>query len=235
MVRRSTFIIVTGAVITISATASVLVLGEKMKLVLISDTHEKHRKLVVPDGDVLVHAGDLTYRGDFLAVLEATQWLRSLPHKHKIVIAGNHDFLFETDPDKAHELLDGLIYLENSSVVIEKFKFWGSPITPWFFDWAFNCDRKEIHKYWDKIPNDTDVLITHGPPLTILDKAKPNGEGLGCYDLLNRVDVVRPKVHVFGHIHGGYGHREFSGIKFFNASVVDEAYNLKNKPWEVEL
>jgi Icc-related predicted phosphoesterase len=208
-----------------------------MKLVLIADTHEKHNAVQLPEGDVLVHAGDLTYRGDFQAVLEATNWLRRQPFKHKILVAGNHDFLFEEHPEKARELLDGLIYLENESVTVEGVKFWGSPITPRFFDWAFNCDRADIFKYWDEIPGDTDVLITHGPPEGYLDQSAPHksSEHLGCRDLLNAVLRVKPKVHVFGHIHGGYGYARFQETQFYNASVVNEAYKVTNAPWVVEL
>lgn len=209
-----------------------------MKLVLISDTHERHNKLIVPDGDVLIHAGDLTYRGDFYAVLEATQWLRSLPHKHKIVIAGNHDFLFENSPQKARDLMDGIHYLENEAIVIDGVKFYGSPVQPRFFDWAFNVDRGEaIKKYWNKIPDDTDVLITHGPPIQILDQSAPhkNSEHLGCADLLDAVLRIQPRVHVFGHIHGGYGYHWFGNTRFYNASVVNEAYHLVNEPFVVEI
>lgn len=209
-----------------------------MRLVLISDTHERHNHVQIPDGDILVHAGDLTYRGDFQNVLVATNWLRKQPHKHKIFIAGNHDFLFERESEKARELTDGLIYLENSEVTVEGLKFWGSPITPRFFDWAFNCDRADIFKYWNEIPDDTDVLITHGPPMGILDQSNPTrskSEHLGCFDLLGRVLQIGPKVHVFGHIHGGYGHYQRDKTQFYNASVVNEAYQVRNEPWVVEI
>jgi Icc-related predicted phosphoesterase len=209
-----------------------------LKLVLISDTHEKHNALSVPDGDVLVHAGDLTYRGDFDAVLEATQWLRKLPHKHKVVIAGNHDFLFEKKPASARSLMDGIHYLENESIVIDGVKFYGSPVQPWFYDWAFNVQRGEaIRKYWDMMPEDTDVLITHGPPKGFQDQSVPhkNTEHLGCYDLLEAVLRIKPKIHVFGHIHGGYGYQRFEGTQFYNASVVNEAYKLTNDPFVVEI
>lgn len=210
-----------------------------MRIVLLSDSHEQNGKIAVPEGDVLVHAGDLSYQGDYYSIAEAAAWLRSLPHKHKVVIAGNHDWLFERKPGEARKLMEGLTYLENESTTIEGIKFWGSPITPRFYDWAFNVDRgPAIRKYWDAIPEDTDVLITHGPPRGILDQVTPTGDVLGCADLLEVVvNRVKPKVHVFGHIHGGYGEwgSPLKGIKFYNASVVDERYRLTNKPWVVEL
>jgi len=206
-----------------------------VKLVLISDTHEQQGNLIVPDGDVLVHAGDLTFRGKFDPIAQTGRWLRSLPHKTKILCAGNHDFLFEESKFEALEALGpDIIYLENEAVTIDGVKFWGSPVTPWFFDWAFNVARgQDIKRYWDKIPNDTDVLITHGPPKGILDLA--GSDPVGCEDLRESVRRVRPKIHVFGHIHSGYGSVHRDGTTFYNASVVDEAYKIANNPWEVEL
>lgn len=213
-----------------------------MRLVLIADTHEKNKEVVIPDGDVLVHAGDLTYLGDYYAVSDAAAWLNSLPHKHKVVIAGNHDYLFERKPGEARKIMEGqgLIYLENEWRVLDGIKFYGSPVQPRFYDWAFNVDRgPAIRKYWDMIPDDTDVLITHGPPRGILDQTAPSNERsehLGCDDLLEAVQLrVRPQIHVFGHIHGGYGYRELGGTKFYNASVVNEAYKRRNEPWVVEI
>lgn len=211
-----------------------------MKLTLIADTHEFHNKVVIPPTDVLVHAGDLTFRGEYTPLYVAIAWLKAQPAKHRILIGGNHDWLFEKNPESARSLLadSGIHYLEDSSVVIAGVKFWGSPYTPRFMDWAFNCDRADISKHWDKIPDDTDVLITHGPPSGILDQAQPKvaSEHLGCYDLRQALERVRPKIHVFGHIHGGYGYRyhEKLGTHFFNASVVNEAYRVVNKPFEVD-
>jgi Icc-related predicted phosphoesterase len=210
-----------------------------MNIILISDTHGFYPE--VPDGDILVHAGDLTMRGTRQEVTEASEWLQSLPHKHKIVIAGNHDWLFEKEPEIAQELMlvPGVTYLENSAVMIEGLVFYGSPVQPRFYDWAFNVDRgAAIRGYWQKIPVDVDVLITHGPPRGILDQANPfrNTEHCGCDDLLIALETKRPKIHVFGHIHGGYGKKELSfGTICYNASVVDERYRVKNKPFIVEV
>src|SRR5208282_1908879 len=166
-----------------------------MKIVMISDTHGF--KPTVPDGDILVHAGDLTMRGSKTQVEDAGKWLNSLPHKHKIVIAGNHDWLFQKDLSLAKDLIagDGVEYLENSEVWVEGLKFYGSPVQPWFYDWAFNVPRGEaIREYWNRIPADTDVLITHGPPRGILDQAnaKLNTEHCGCDDLYEAIERVRP-------------------------------------------
>ena len=210
-----------------------------MKLVLISDTHGLHSKVSVPDGDILIHAGDLTNVGKAMEIAEAGEWLRSLPHKHKVVIAGNHDWGFQKDlGDALQNLGEDIVYLQDSEVTIEGLRIYGSPWQPFFCNWAFNVPRGMLKPYWDKIPEGLDVLITHGPPSGILDQSAPHlhSECLGDAELFEAVERVNPKVHVFGHIHGGYGSAQFgSGTKFFNASICNEAYRPVNKPWEIEL
>lgn len=209
-----------------------------MKIVMISDTHGKSP--AVPDGDILIHAGDLTMQGRPEEVYDASRWLKTLPHKYKIVIAGNHDFLFEQYPAEAENMLgEDVHYLNNSSTLIQGLRIWGSPVTPWFCDWAFNVERGEdIRAYWAQIPENTHIVITHGPPRGILDQAAPhkNTEHLGCDDLLMRIKEIKPLIHVFGHIHGGYGcYRDSNGTEFYNASILNEAYQISNEPWVVSL
>lgn len=203
-----------------------------MKIVCISDTHSFHRKLEVPDGDVLVFAGDMTFAGEAEVVEDFNTWLGELPHKHKVVIAGNHDFFME----RRKLLLTNCTYLEDSGCEVDGLKFWGSPFSPLFGRWAFMLPRgKSILDKWLTIPHDTDVLITHGPPKGLCDKAHPDGESLGCDDLATVVDAQPPKLHVFGHIHGGYGERKYKETHFVNAAVLNEAYRLTNLPITVEL
>lgn len=206
------------------------------KLVLISDTHGFQMPL--PSGDILIHGGDLTGNGTFRAVQRELDWLNSQPHKHVVIIAGNHDFAFENPKATSPVLeLGRIIYLENSEVTIEGVRIYGSPAQPRFCDWAFNVDRGEaIRKYWDIIPNNVDVLVTHGPPMGILDQAAAhlNTEHLGCEELALAVDRVKPRIHMFGHIHGGRGYKNFNGTEFFNASMVNEAYQPVHEAWEVE-
>lgn len=206
-------------------------------MVLLSDTHTMHDKVTVPDGDVLIHAGDMALDGSLSEVQNTLNWLNNQPHEHVIAIAGNHDFVFERPRHKNDIDFGRVIYLENSSCEIDGVKFWGSPVTPWFFNWAFNVHRGVlIRKYWNEIPEDVDVLITHGPPHGILDTVNQYEDCLGCEELFERVDnLTRPLVHAFGHIHGGYGQAQFGRQRFYNASVVNEAYKVVNKPWEVEL
>ena len=137
-----------------------------IRIVCISDTHGQHAKLGVPDGDVLIHAGDFMAFGDTpKEIIDFNQWLGGQPHRHKIVIAGNHDWMFERHPGAAKELLGNAIYLENSGTELAGLKIWGSPVQPEFNNWAFNVARgAAIRRYWEMIPDSTDVLVTHGPP-----------------------------------------------------------------------
>lgn len=208
-----------------------------MKIVALSDTHTFERNIAVPDGDALIHAGDATIAGTPQEVLAFGKWLDAQPHKHKIVIAGNHDWLFQKNPEQARALIQfpGVHYLQDSSIEIEGVRFYGSPWQPRFGDWAFNLDRgDEIKRKWDLI-EPCDVLITHGPAWGILDYVRPNSQHLGCEELAVAVRRVKPRLHIFGHIHGGYGEYVASGIHFINASICDEAYRPINAPIVFEL
>lgn len=200
-----------------------------MKIVCISDTHGKHNQTEVPEGDLLIHAGDFSGRGKPKEIRRFNNWLGTLPHRHKVVIAGNHDFLFENEPEKAEALITNAIYLNDSGVTIEGINIWGSPITPWFLDWAFNRARgREIRKYWDLIPANTDILVTHGPPKGILDKTA-GGEEVGCEELAQVLTHLCPKYHIFGHIHEAHGTLEVNGTHYINASMLNLKYEAVNK------
>lgn len=208
-----------------------------MQIVAISDTHGKYRDLKIPDGDILIHAGDVTRGGKKEQVIDFIAWFAEQRHAHKIFVAGNHDFFFEEAyPEEISNLIPNeIIYLSDSGVEINGIKFWGSPITPWFNNWAFNRERgTEIKQHWDLIPKDTDVLITHGPPFGILDETV-YGKRTGCEELLLRVYQVKPKYHIFGHIHEEYGNVTKAETTFVNASVLDDWYEMKNKPIVVDL
>lgn len=207
-----------------------------MRVVIISDTHNRHGEIELPKGDVLVHCGDATGRGTFDEVRRFADWLEAQPFQYKVMIAGNHDFLFQKDPNLAKSLLAfrGIHYLMDDCATIEGVLFYGSPWQPWFYDWAFNLERgPEIAKKWAKIPDETEFLITHGPPKSILDQTR-TGERVGCDDLWRRVLKVRPAVHAFGHIHEAYGVErlipDITSTIFVNASICTLEYVPKNKP-----
>lgn len=201
-----------------------------MRIVCLSDTHSLHARVRVPEGDLLLHAGDLTGHTDWPALEEVGDWLRSLPHRHKVVIAGNHDFCCQVSPQRTRQVLAGCHYLQDESLELEGLKFYGSPWQPWFFDWAFNLPRGEpLRRVWEQIPQDVDVLLTHGPPHQVLDFTT-RGVHAGCEELRLRLQQVRPLLHVFGHIHEGYGTVQEQGTLYVNASICDVQMRPLNRP-----
>jgi Icc-related predicted phosphoesterase len=225
-------------------------MGEEreLRIVCISDIHNRlFRPPTIPPGDVLVVAGDLCLNGDLKELEEVAEFLGTQPFSYIISIAGNHDFAFQEHPATAREVLRrrNIKYLEDQELVIGGIKFYGSPWTPTFFEWAFMKARgTEIRAMWDKIPHDTNVLITHGPPQGILDKTIIWGDMAGCEELRDVVVNHLPdlKLHVFGHIHEGYGTysphmigRGGDNPIFVNASLCNEAYSPINPPIVVEI
>ena len=224
-----------------------------MKIVLVSDTHGVHDSIRIPHGDLLIHAGDLSPSGTDREIAAAANWLGSLPHRYKIAIAGNHDWLFQRQPTLAATIMRsaGVLYLQDSGTSIDGLSVYGSPWQPEFMHWTFNVPRGELAKYWHQIPSGLDILITHGPPYGILDQRVPAGtrrlaawedeepfagsEHVGDEELLAAVERVRPRVHVFGHIHSGYGTIQNEHTAFYNASQCDEKYEPIHQPWVIDL
>ena len=192
-----------------------------MRIVAVADTHTFHDDLgTIPDGDVFVHAGDLCRGGRLEELQEAADWLHSLRHPHKLVIAGNHDWCFLRQRVAALDLLGpNVTYLEDSGTTISGKSFWGSPWQPTYNDWAFNRARgEELAAKWALIPEGIDILITHGPPHGIGD-GSGDPERQGCRDLLAAVEQVRPILHIFGHIHQDGGFWEIGGVAFANVTA----------------
>lgn len=197
-----------------------------MQIVCLSDTHGQHHNIDVPEGDVLIHAGDFTRTGGVQETKDFLDWYAELPHQYKVFIAGNHDRGFEREREKTMEKIPSdIIYLEDSGVQIEHLYFWGSPYTPKFFNWSFGKNRgEEILAYWQKIPLHTNILITHGPPKNILDTTY-KGYNVGCADLADTLSTLNDlKLHVFGHIHEAYGIYTCNNCTFVNASVLNRKY-----------
>jgi Icc-related predicted phosphoesterase len=210
-------------------------------MTFISDTHGKHEHLtskaynnILGGGDVLVHAGDISMMGKTHEIKSFLDWFSNTEFDHKIFIAGNHDWGFENQTDIADEYKEkGVTYLFDSSVVIDGLKFYGSPWQPEFFDWAFNLPRGEkLAEKWALIPEDTDVLITHGPAFGMLDWVM-SGQRVGCEDLFKRIMKIKPKIHVCGHIHCAYGQKNLNDVEFLNASVLGERYTHENLPIKI--
>ncbi len=199
-----------------------------LRLVCLSDTHNFLDQLDVPDGDVLLHAGDFTGAGTVGEVEAFGCSLAELPHRDKVVVAGNHDFLFEREPERARELLGDVTYLQDSGTRIGDLQVWGAPWQPWFHDWAFNLPRgASIAEKWELVPDSVDVLVTHGPPMGILDRCA-DGQRVGCEELEIARARIRPRLHLFGHIHEAYGTHEEDGILSVNGCNCDLRYRPVN-------
>jgi Icc-related predicted phosphoesterase len=191
-----------------------------MRIVAVADTHTFHDDLhVIPDGDVFIHAGDLCRGGRLDELRMVAAWLQALPHRHKVVIAGNHDWCFIREPSAAIEILgEGTVYLQDSEATIEGVGFWGSPWQPEFNDRAFNLPRGEaLARRWALIPTGIHVLVTHGPPYGIGDwSGDPVRQG--CEELRAAVRRIRPLLHIFGHIHQDGGFWQEDGISYANVT-----------------
>ena len=208
-----------------------------MEVTIISDTHFQHQKVNLLGGEMLIHCGDICKFGKEEEVIDFLKWFEIQDYKHKIFIAGNHDWFFEKADKKYIESLipKNIHYLNDSGVEIEGIKIWGSPIQPTFFNWAFNRKRgSAINKHWELIPRDTNILITHGPAYGILDKTQ-NGHHVGCEMLLEKVLDIKPKIHAFGHIHEGYGIEKNLHTTFVNASLANINYQIVNLPVIVKI
>ena len=227
------------------------------RFVLISDTHNTEPPL--PKGEVLIHAGDLTGNGGRKQTEAAMRWIGEQAQKFEwvVFVGGNHDWFVyhlsrEMGANAVREFVrpygENIIYLENELATVAGANIYGSPVQPTFCDWAWNYRRgAEIRKVWDKIPLNVDMLITHGPPFQVLDWV--GKQRVGCEDLRAALDRVKPKVHVFGHIHAAHGKaKAFTHYKTakceiscpvvdcYNAAVVGEDYRLdpKHHPWVLE-
>lgn len=204
-----------------------------MQITTISDTHGLHHQLQLPGGDLLIHAGDVCNRGSQEEAANFIDWFEKQPYTYKIFIAGNHDFFFEnfTQQEIQDILPKNIFYLNDTGIEIDGINIWGSPITPEFHNWAFNRKRgEEINKHWQLIPNNTDILITHGPAFDILDKTLHN-LNVGCEELLIAVKNIQPKYHVFGHIHEAFGSLNEKETTYINTSSLDLFYKIRNTPF----
>jgi predicted phosphodiesterase len=227
-----------------------------MKVTLISDTHTKHKQLNgdLPGGDLLIHAGDFMNSGyDKADATEFFDWFDKIDnYDDKIFIAGNHDRIMQNEPEWAQGILTGyktIDYLQDEQVTLyfdghngdfpeDNVRIYGSPWQPEFYNWAFNLPRngEELKAKWNAIPTNTDILITHGPAFGKLDDVEGRrGQHLGCELLAEYINTVaRPKIHVCGHIHSGYGYYFDGQTHYFNASILNERYNYANKPFNFE-
>lgn len=222
-----------------------------VKICVISDTHTKHKKLTIPEVDVLIHCGDFTWDGNYAEVKDFVRWFKKQPVEYRILICGNHELLCDNTSDRfqprVKRLLDDkeIIYLENSSVKIKGFKFYGVPWTPFFCDWAFNgirdCDVQNgkagviLSDQYKKIPGDTDIIICHGPPYDILDQ-NTHGERCGSVEMRKVIDrMSNLKLFMFGHLHEARGVLKLGQTTYINASSLDRDYKNIRQPITIHL
>jgi len=210
-----------------------------MKIWHISDTHTYHDQLRIPEGiDMVIHSGDCSNPRDPYnnepEVREFIDWYKNLPIKHKIYVPGNHDTSIEKKLVVRDDFENaGIIYLEDNIVIVDNLSIYGNPYTPQFGQWSFMKDRVKLDRYWNQVmPAHVDILITHGPPKGILDKSYSRENVFECCgdkSLFNKVLQVKPKYHLFGHIHNhkdiiNAGMQKLSALDtwFSNGSVVTD-------------
>ncbi|KAJ8382731.1 hypothetical protein SKAU_G00035090, partial [Synaphobranchus kaupii] len=217
--------------------------------------HSRTDSIHMPFGDVFIHAGDFTELGLPSEVKKFNDWLGTLPYEIKIVIAGNHELTFDQEfmadlvkqdfyyfpsssklkresYENVRALLTNCIYLQDSQITVRGLRIYGTPWQPWYYGWGFNLPRGQaLLDKWNQIPDDTDILITHCPPLGFLDWVPGKMQRVGCVELLNTVQRrVQPKLHVFGHIHEGYGMMTDGSTTFVNASACTVNFQPMNAP-----
>lgn len=206
-----------------------------MKICAVSDLHGHFPN--IPDCDLLLLGGDYCpYTKDQFWWFRDSfgPWLESLSSRMQVVgVAGNHDLIFE----KKDAVIPKMqwIYLQDSGCEFKGYKIWGSPHQNRYFDWAFNADEPELMQYWNMIPNDTDILLLHGPPFGYGDFSPHGSERTGSPSLTERIMEIQPKLVIAGHIHSGYGSYMIGQTQFYNAAYVDEKYQPKNVVWEIDI
>lgn len=232
-----------------------------MKIIALSDSHNKHNKFpTLPECDILIHAGDWSGMGRKSETRNFAKWLNKQEAGYVVVVPGNHEVEFEKNlPASLNWILEECPHahiLIDRTIDIEGIKIHGSPVTPWFYDWAWNrsitnddlvmhprtgkvSSIQHIKPHWDMIPEGTDILITHGPPYKILDEliytdGTPKGQFVGCPYLMDRIREIKPDIHIFGHIHCGFGQKHFNGTSFYNVALCDEMYMPTNGYTEIE-
>jgi len=212
---------------------------KKTSIVVISDTHGKHKQLgSLPKADIIIHCGDMSTMGYEHEIQNFMKWFSNLnQYAHKIIIAGNHDWIFEKNTILAKSLIpNNVIYLEDSSIEINGINFYGTPVSKPFCDWAFNRPESKLIEHWQAIPDNTDVLITHSPPYMIGDYVPDCMQHEGSPSLYEEITKrLNLKIHSYGHIHEGHGVHKIGNTTFINASNLNDRYECVFKPIYIEI
>jgi len=207
-----------------------------VKIVCISDTHQLHRDVDIPPSDLLIHAGDWTFFSkEISAVEDFNVWLGELGVRFgKVIVPGNHEFYLEAD-ERRRALTDEATVLIGQGTTVNGLNIWGSPVTP-LYGGAFGKMKPEDRtRHYASIPENTHVLVTHGPPYGILDGLPGTGIHEGCRELLTAVERIKPRLHIFGHVHSGYGVHTTEHTTFVNAALLGKHGDIANLPLVFEL
>ena len=210
-----------------------------MRIVFISDTHNYDITDAILDGDMIVHSGDATGMGTLTEISKFLTWYGELPHTYKVFVAGNHDWLFERDHSLGKSMCEynGITYLSDSEATLGGLRIYGTPWQKYFCNWAFNLEEEDLFEKFQHIPYGLDILVSHTPPLGILDESAHDGKlfNIGSRDLMGMVNQTKPRIHCFGHAHGGYGQIRKNDTLFINASTCNPKYQPSNLPIIVDL
>ncbi len=199
-------------------------------IVCISDTHELHREVDVPDGDILIHAGDFTmFSKSAAAILDFNEWLGELPHRYKVVVPGNHEFFLEADSSR-RRLVSNAVVLIDEGLEMMGLRVWGSPITPLSGGAFGRSSPKDRSRLYAAIPADVNILVTHGPPYGVLDRSPGTLHNQGCPELREAVNRLNPQLHLFGHIHGAHGMANIGETLFVNAAMLGLDGGIDSEP-----
>lgn len=197
-----------------------------MKITCLSDTHQHHKKIIMPESDMIIHAGDFTYHGEYNEVKKFLQWYGEQKAKYKLLICGNHEVEISKQPLQLLKKMcenEGIQLLHNSHTVIETFTIFGSPYCKKFGNWAYQADETDLGNIYNSIHPDTDILITHGPAYKQLDFCR--GGHVGSTALQNKLNELKKvKLHVTGHIHESRGILIQDGRLTVNAAICGIPY-----------
>lgn len=206
-----------------------------MKIIALSDTHTEHEKVSLPDGDILIFAGDFEIRRDRPTDLfDMIAWFSQQPHKTKIVIFGNHDFTNNLTWWELQQRFGKIYYLDNGYIIVNGLKIWGSSYSPTFMDWAWMKSDNELKEIYATIPDDTDIVVTHTPCRGILDDCGRYGN-VGSISLRERIKEIKPKIHICGHIHNCHGKYTDGQTDYYNVSAMDDNYDVINRAMIIEV
>lgn len=202
-------------------------------LCIISDTHRKHREVTIPDCDILIHCGDFCsfQRSDLQTLDDADAWFAESPATHVVCVGGNHDFPLQSREFRfAHAL-----FLEDALAVVAGLTIYGSPWCPDLSGFAYYATSDQLLERWRQIPAGIDVLITHTPPFGILDLPTSGTVNLGCRHLREELKRIRPKLHVFGHVHASHGMNKTPDTDYINAAIVGgQNFEVRHTPTVIE-